>query len=41
MGAELLAHGMAHDVQQLDEKFYLDVFHAKLNRPAPKKKARV
>ena len=26
MGAELLAHGMAHEVEQLDEKFYLEVF---------------
>jgi len=41
MSAELLAHGMAHEVQQLDEKFYLEVFQAKLPRPAAKKKARV
>ncbi len=26
MGAELLAYGMAHDVAQLDEKCYLEVF---------------
>jgi general secretion pathway protein A len=41
MGAELLAHGMAHDVAQLDEKCYLDVFQPKHSRPALKKKVRV
>jgi general secretion pathway protein A len=41
MSAELLAYGMAHELQQLDEKFYLEVFQAKLSRPAPKKKTRV
>src|SRR5207302_8191437 len=41
MSAELLAYGMAHEVQQLDEKFYLEVFQAKLPRPAAKKKAAV
>lgn len=41
MSAELLAYGMAHEVQQLDEKFYLEVFQPKLPRPAAKKKARV
>jgi general secretion pathway protein A len=41
MSAELLAYGMAHEVTQLDEKFYLEVFQAKLPRPAVKKKARV
>ncbi len=41
MSAELLAYGMAHEVQQLDEKFYLEVFQSKLPRPAAKKKARV
>jgi general secretion pathway protein A len=39
--AELLAYGMAHEVPQLDEKFFLEVFQAKLPRPAVKKKARV
>ncbi len=39
MGAELLAYGMAHEVEQLDEKFYLEVFQPA--RPAAKKKARV
>jgi type II secretory pathway predicted ATPase ExeA len=40
MSAELLAHGMAHEVPQLDEKFYLEVFQ-KLPRPTAKKKAKV
>jgi general secretion pathway protein A len=39
MGGELLAYGMAHEVGQLDEKFYLELFHPK--RPPSKKKARV
>ena len=42
MGAELLAHGMAHEVEQLDEKFYLEVFQPQPRaRTASKKKARV
>ena len=41
MSAELLAYGMAHEVAQLDEKFYLEVFQAKLPRPIAKKKAKV
>jgi type II secretory pathway predicted ATPase ExeA len=41
MGAELLAYGMAHDVAQLDEKCYLEVFQPRSLRPAPKKKAKV
>jgi general secretion pathway protein A len=41
MSAELLAYGMAHEVQQLDEKFYLEMFQAKLPRPVAKKKAKV
>jgi type II secretory pathway predicted ATPase ExeA len=41
MSAELLAYGLAHEVQQLDEKFYLEVFQSKLPRPAAKKKARL
>ena len=41
MSAELLACAMAHEVQQLDEKFYLEMFQPKLPRPAAKKKARV
>ena len=39
MAAELLSYGAAHEVGQLDEKFYLELFHPK--RPASKKKARV
>ncbi len=38
MGAELLACGMAREVEQLDEKLYLEVFQPK--RPRAKKKAR-
>jgi general secretion pathway protein A len=41
MSAELLAYGMAHEVPQLDEKFYLEVFQAKLPRPIARKKAKV
>jgi general secretion pathway protein A len=41
MSADLLAYGMAQEVRQLDEKFYLEVFQQKLPRPAAKKKARV
>ena len=41
MSAELLAYGMAHEVEQLDEKFYLEVFQPSRPRPAPKKKARI
>ena len=33
MGAELLAHGLAREVEQLDEKFYLEVFQP---RAAPR-----
>jgi len=41
MSAELLAYGMAHEIEQLDEKFYLEVFQPVRPRPAAKKKARV
>jgi general secretion pathway protein A len=41
MGAELLAYGMAHDVAQLDEKCYLEVFQSRSSRPALKKKGKV
>ncbi len=41
MGAELLAYGMAHDVAQLDEKCYLEVFQPRSARPALKKKVKV
>ena len=40
MGAELLAYGMVHEVEQLDEKFYLEVFQPARPRPASKKKVR-
>ena len=33
MGAELLAYGMAHDVAQLDEKCYLEVFQPRQLTP--------
>lgn len=41
LGAELLAYGMAHEVERLDEKFYLEVFQPQHPRPAAKKKVRV
>jgi len=41
MGGELLAYGMAHEVPQLDEKCYLEVYQPRSTRPALKKKARV
>lgn len=41
MCGELLAHGMAQEVERLDEKFYLEVFQPRPQRVAPKKKARV
>jgi type II secretory pathway predicted ATPase ExeA len=41
MGAELLAYGMAHDVAQLDEKCYLEVFQPRNSRPVLKKKVKV
>jgi general secretion pathway protein A len=41
MGAELLAHGMAQEAAQLDEKCYLEVFQPKGSRPVLKKKAKV
>jgi general secretion pathway protein A len=41
MGAELLAYGMTHEVGQLDEKCYLEVYEPRSTRPAFKKKARV
>jgi len=42
MGGELLAYGMAREVEQLDEKFYLEVFQPQPSaRTASKKKARV
>jgi len=42
MGGELLAYGMAREVEQLDEKFYLEVFQPQPSaRTASEKKARV
>jgi general secretion pathway protein A len=41
MGGELLAHGMAHEVAQLDEKCYLEVYQPRNTRPALKNKAKV
>ena len=38
MSAELLAYGIAHEVSQFDEKFFLELFHPK--GPTSKKKAR-
>ncbi len=38
MSAELLAYGIAHEVSQLDEKFYLELFQPK--GPTSKKKVR-
>jgi general secretion pathway protein A len=38
MGGELLAHGLAQETAQLDEKAYLELFHPQ--RPTAKKKAR-
>ena len=39
MSAELLAYAVAHEVSQLDEKFYLELFHSQGR--TSKKKARV
>jgi len=41
MGAELLAYGMVHELAQLDEKSYLEVYQPRNSRPAQKKKAKV
>ncbi len=41
MGAELLAYGLVHEVAQLDEKCYLEIFQPRNARPALKKKVRV
>jgi general secretion pathway protein A len=40
MSAELLAHGMAHEAEQLDEKLYLELFQPKRPRRQSKKKVR-
>jgi type II secretory pathway predicted ATPase ExeA len=41
MGADLLAAGMAREVEQLDEKLYLELYQSHRPAAAPKKKARV
>jgi len=41
MCGELLAHGMAREVERLDEKFYLEVFQPRPQQVPPKKKVRV
>jgi type II secretory pathway predicted ATPase ExeA len=41
MGGELLAYGLAHEVAQLDERCYLEVFQPRDSRPAIKKKGKV
>jgi general secretion pathway protein A len=41
IGAELLAYGMAHDVKQLDEKVYFEVYQPRQPRSEPKKKGKV
>ena len=40
MGAELLAHGMANEVAQLDEKAFLEVYQPRHTRPVIKKKVK-
>jgi general secretion pathway protein A len=40
LAGELLAHGMANDIKQLDEKAYLEVFQPSQPRPALRKKVR-
>jgi len=41
MGADLLAHGLAREVEQLDEKLYLEVYQPTRPLATSKKKARV
>jgi type II secretory pathway predicted ATPase ExeA len=41
MGADLLAYGMAHEIGQLDEKCYLEVFGPRQARAPFKKKVKV
>lgn len=40
MGADLLAHGLAREVEQLDEKLYLEVYQSHRPSATSKKKAR-
>jgi general secretion pathway protein A len=41
MGGELLAYGMAHEVEQLDEKLFLQLLEGKTPSAGSKRKARV
>jgi type II secretory pathway predicted ATPase ExeA len=41
MRAELLAYGTAHEVAQLDEKSYFDLFEPRHSRPALRRKVKV
>jgi hypothetical protein len=41
MGADLLAQGLAREVEQLDEKLYLELYQSHRPSATPKKKARV
>jgi general secretion pathway protein A len=41
MGGELLAYGLAHDLAQLDERCYLELFQPPGARPAIKKKGKM
>lgn len=41
MAGELLAYAVAREVEQLDEKFYLEVFHPSQPRATSKRKAKV
>jgi type II secretory pathway predicted ATPase ExeA len=41
MAGELLAYGLNREVEQMDEKFYLEVFHPQQPRTASKRKVRV
>ena len=41
MGAELLAHGMTHELERLDEKVYLELFQPRQPVAVTKKKVRV
>jgi general secretion pathway protein A len=41
MAGELLAHGMAHEIAQLDEKCYLEIYQPRSTRPTIKKKVKV
>ena len=40
IGAELLAYGMAHELAQLDEKSYLEVYQPRNSRQRRRRKRR-